>query len=282
MKNYFNYILVLIFAFLIPVFSFASSVSLESSKNAFASSEDFLVELVLDSKGENVNAVEGSVIFPNEFLELKEIRDGNSIINFWIEKPKVSGIGKVSFSGMTAGGISSNKAFIFSMIFHPKKDGAGNISFEDLKVLKNDGVGTKANVVAKKFVFSISKKNNSSSPDLSLKDKDAPESFEPFLGDDTNLFSGKYFLVFDTQDKGSGIDHFEVKEGFFGKYAVASSPYLLKHQFLLNDVYVKAFDKSGNEKLAIWQTTSFFGKYKIYLIIAIIFIVSIFWFKKNA
>jgi len=58
---------------------------------------------------------------------------------------------------------------------------------------------------------------------------------------------GKYFLVFSTQDKGSGVDHYEVREGRFGGFSEVSSPYILKYQSLDKKIFVKAIDKFGNE-----------------------------------
>ena len=65
-----------------------------------------------------------------------------------------------------------------------------------------------------------------------------------------NIFDGKYFLVFATQDKGSGIDHYEVSEDNGASFIPAVSPYLLKNQSLDTKIIVKAFDKKGNEKIA--------------------------------
>ena len=74
--------------------------------------------------------------------------------------------------------------------------------------------------------------------------------------------AGKSFLVFDAQDKGSGIDHYEVLEKpqsqsiftlpFFKKeqWVSGQSPYLLQDQKLQSLILVKAFDRANNTMVA--------------------------------
>ncbi|OGH83817.1 MAG: hypothetical protein A2261_03705 [Candidatus Magasanikbacteria bacterium RIFOXYA2_FULL_44_8] len=103
-------------------------------------------------------------------------------------------------------------------------------------------------------------------------DVDAPESFKPEIAQDPNIFGGKWFLAFATQDKGSGIDHYEIREdlgfriknlgGIIKKFLIpksyllnswqeVESPYVLKDQKLKSWVYIKAIDKAGNERIEV-------------------------------
>ena len=68
-------------------------------------------------------------------------------------------------------------------------------------------------------------------------------------------WNGKWFLVFNAQDKDSGIDNYKILENRKwkienGNWEIAESPYLLKDQELKSRIYVKAVDKSGNERIA--------------------------------
>ncbi len=87
---------------------------------------------------------------------------------------------------------------------------------------------------------------------------------------DQRVFDGQYFIIFDAQDKQTGIDHYEVLESEPGaesagesgrsdlirrfikgktpQWKVAQSPYLLEDQKLQSEVHVKAVDKAGNER----------------------------------
>jgi hypothetical protein len=82
-------------------------------------------------------------------------------------------------------------------------------------------------------------------------DDEDPEAFVPTISSDPDVFNGAYFMTFATADKGSGLHHFEVKEGLFGSYAVATSPYKLTHQSRDVTLYVKAVDANGNQRIAV-------------------------------
>jgi hypothetical protein len=285
-------ILFLILIFLIPSISLAASMSFSSDKNTFPQNEDFLVQVFLDTKGVSINALSGEVNYPADILDLKQIDDGNSAVNFWIEKPDNSVPGKISFSGITAGGFSGNSEFLFDMVFHSKKEGKASVSFENVEALQNDGIGTKTPVEVEPFDFSIS---NEISTDLKsnipeIIDHNPPEDFYPMVASDPNIFDGKYFVAFSAIDKGSGIDHFEISESpwfYFGissgKYIEAESPYVLKDQTLKSKIYIKAVDKAGNVKIAEIKAQNKVALLEQSLIIAIIllfFVYLVFLFKK--
>lgn len=248
------FVLILIALCLAPLTSFAAEISFSAPKNTFAIQEDFLVQIYLDTKGESVNAVAGTVKFPDSLVDVQEVRDGNSAINFWVEKPHEVQTGKIAFSGITTGGFVGSKIFLFSIVFHSNKLGSGEVSLEDIQTLKNDGSGTNIQTDSSPFAFSISKTSNTQTQaDLSIADTNPPEDFTPFITRDPHIFDGKYFIVFSTVDKSSGVDHYEVREsaflGFGGDYIQADSPYELQGQHLLQTIYVKAVDKNGNERI---------------------------------
>lgn len=251
-----TFIFILFIMLFLPCFSLAADIFFDANKNNFAPDEDFLIQIFLDTKGNTVNAVEGAVVFSSENLELKEIRDGNSSINFWIERPHRVTDEKVNFSGITAGGFSGQKMFLFGLVFRTKKAGESIILLDNIQILQNDGLGTKVSAQATPFTFSVSKDfSGTAGENLAIKDTNPPENFNPSIGRDPTIFDGKYFLVFSTVDKGSGIDHYEVRESpwFFlgvwgGKYITTESPYLLKDQTLKSKIYVKAIDKAQNER----------------------------------
>ena len=76
-------------------------------------------------------------------------------------------------------------------------------------------------------------------------DTTIPEPFELKTGKAPLVFEGKYFLSFAAQDKMSGIDYYEIKEGK-GDWKIAQSPYLLENQSLAKKIIVRAYDKAGN------------------------------------
>jgi len=267
---------VLIFVFYIFIIETVNAAKLNfvSPTQEFAVGQQFQVDLVLNTENEEINAVEGKVIFPGELLELKEIRDGNSIVNFWIERPKIEQDGTICFSGIIPGGYNDGQGLILSITFLAKKEGNGAIKFGEVKALRNDGQGTEVPLTISNFQFSISKEVLTTQPPVpEIKDLEPPENFKPEIASDPTIFEGKWFLVFAAQDKGSGIDHYEVCEGK-RKCLTAESPYLLQNQSLDKEIIVKAIDKSGNERSVTIPARFARAWYKDYAALTILIIVA--------
>jgi hypothetical protein len=235
-----------------PYFSHAAEVFFRGLKDDYGVAQEFLVRAMLDTGDESVNAIEGVVKFPTTLLELKEIRDGNSVINFWIEKPHMARDGEVVFSGITTGGLEGKDNFLFGLVFRPLLSGNGSLAFSYIQVLQNDGLGTQIPTSETPYLFSISSESKGAQENLAVLDQDPPENFKPFIARDPEIFDGQYFLVFSTVDKGVGLDYYKVSESFFGsrgEYTIAESPHLLKDQSLRKHIYIKAVDKAGNVRL---------------------------------
>lgn len=272
MKNFLkiNLIILSILACLVPktVFAiFSGELRIDTDRNEINQGEEFLVNIVLDSDV-SLNAIEGELVYPSSQLELEEIRDGGSIINFWIERPVLDTPGNISFSGITPGGFMG-KNLIFSLLFEAKNTGTAEITLQNIKILLNDGEGTevKYKISNKNLVIKSGEVNT---PLAEPIDTEPPEDFSPILSKDLNLFDGKYFVVFSTQDKISGIDYYKVREGKFGKYEKAVSPYLLKNQSLNKKIYIQAYDKAGNMRSVVFNLLRGEKWYKNILVFAII------------
>lgn len=254
--------------------AWAANIFFEAENSDIQVGAKFEIGLFLNTEDQDINALEGKIIFPQDLLELKEIKDGNSIINFWIARPKVSN-NEILFSGIIPGGYLGKKGLIFSTVFQAIKDGQGSIKIQDIITLLNDGKGTAAKTTTSNLQFAIFKQLSVAQPEpVPQNDTALPEVFEPIVANDPVIFNGKYFLVFTTQDKGSGISHYEVREGD-GPFIVAESPYLLQNQSLDEEITVKAVDKSGNEKLVTLSSPRLHVWYKDYIIYVIIIIAII-------
>ena len=271
-------VLVSCLLWLVAFSSQAAQLHLTSQTREIGVGQQFQVDLMLDAEGESINAIEGKITFSKELLEIKEISDGDSIINLWVERPHQRQAtsdkrqatsdkrqGEIIFSGIIPTGFAGvlspyyegeRPGKIFSLIFTSKSEGEGTVNLENGKVLLHDGLGTPAKLGILNFEFRILKREVRI-PDSRFpipEDKDSPEDFKPEIASNQNVFEGKYFLVFAAQDKGSGIDRFEVKETRNkkqGTWIEAESPYLLRDQKLKSYIYVKAVDKAGNERIAV-------------------------------
>lgn len=243
----------LILTFAIGIHSaHAAELQLEANKKTVAPTDEFLVTVTL-STGESVNAVEGSISFPVDFLEVKTIRDGNSSITLWIERPRVDERGTIVFAGISPGGINNIESSLFSIVFKAKRTGEAHIAMQDVTVLHNDGLGTELPVTHSGAHIAIAGASSGREKEI-LSDVTPPESFTPFLARDESVGEGKWFVAFATQDKTSGIHHFEVKEYRLGflkditSWRRAESPYILSDQELKSTIIIRALDNAGNKR----------------------------------
>jgi len=112
-------------------------------------------------------------------------------------------------------------------------------------------------------------------------DTTTPEAFQLKIGKDPSVFEGKYFLSFAAQDKMSGVDYYEVKEGK-RDFKRTISPYLLEEQSLSKKITVQAYDKAGNYQTAeIKPPSKITWENGLYLILILIGIGVIWWILKR-
>ena len=238
---------------------------------------------LLFSSNENINAFEGKLTFSSNLFDLKDIQEGNTIINLWIERPQAIE-NQIIFSGITPGGFKGENGLIFSVFFRAKKAGTAVLNIDQAAALLHDGIGTEAELSVTDFNLLIKEDVEVIPVDRAI-DTTPPEPFFPQVARDPNLFDGKWFLVFATQDKDSGIDYYAVHESRQKKdvarisvknWTEAESPYLLKDQELRSYIFVKAVDKAGNERIAVVQPEYPLSWYEIWWIWGIIIIVILF------
>ena len=284
MKNNNSKLKILNFTLLFFVFSFAfypfrslaasPQVTLTTDQSEVSISQLFSVKVSLLPGGESINAIAGEITLP-EFLDLKQIEDGGSIISFWIERPAVRD-GKVTFSGIVPGGFTGDKGSVFSLDLTVKTSGKVVLSVQKLKVLRNDGQGSE--LAVKTPMVSIMINKTKVETGLLSVDNIKPEPFQPLLSRDPSLFNGDWFLAFMAQDKQSGIDHYEVRERENNQsWIITESPYPLRDQSLRGTIDVRAVDRAGNIQSATVILRPWYGVW-IYGGILILISIFILWF----
>src|SRR3989344_4037923 len=190
----------------------------------------------VDTGLEDINALEGTLVLP-ESLHVREIQTGNSVILMWVEEPRQTG-NIITFAGITPGGFEGVYP-VFTIHGAFTKEDIEQAHFESVLALKNNGTGERVPIMMSLSLVAFK------------TDTESPEDLTSTITSDSNVFDGKYFLVFATQDKGTAVDRYEVREGRWGWFSKAESPYLLKYQRLNRDVYEKAIDNAGNETVAV-------------------------------
>jgi len=117
---------------------------LPQSQNVYKG-ESFIAELMIDTQGENINAVDVKIIFPDSLITVNDFEKGGSIFTLWAEEPDIKE-GEISFLAGVPGGFIGN-GLIGRINFLGKEVGKAKIDFsEDSKVLLNDGKGTPVNL----------------------------------------------------------------------------------------------------------------------------------------
>ncbi|MFZ2682351.1 MAG: hypothetical protein WAZ14_04650 [Patescibacteria group bacterium] len=231
--------------------------------------ETFEVGVFLDTHGQTVAAIESKINLPEGF-RLINIRDGNSAVSLWIERPHAAA-GGVEFSGAIPGGYSGDRAELFVLVLQANSLGVANLSAEDTRILLSDGLGSDAEVVPGPLQFTVVSEGEVGEYTAPL-DTEPPEIFTPVLGSPAEF--DQWAVIFSAQDKGSGIDRYEVKEGQ-GGWVTANSPHVLIDQNLRRVVRVKAIDKAGNERVVQMVGTAeheWYEGYQFWGILGLVFL----------
>jgi hypothetical protein len=235
-------------------------------------------------ESECVNVIDAVINYTDNIQPI-DVSIGKSIFSVWVEKPTIDKENhKITFAGGIPNGYCGRvdgdpmlTNIIAEIIFRSPGMQVGQsesgdqatISFSDeTQVLLNDGQGTRAPLATFASTINLEKTPGPTIVDdwrtAVREDNIPPEEFSIGLNRDENgiNFNGKYFIVFTTSDKQTGISHYEVMEEPVSKFNTFSwggvgvpwietdSPYVLKDQSLNSIVRVKAIDKAGNEYVA--------------------------------
>lgn len=271
MKNTAKKILLIVF---VGFAVFLSMVKISRAATVFFRTDDdkinpgrvFTVDVLADAGTDNLNAFEGKILF-SQNLNLENINDGDSVVNFWAEKPHVleyasNGNKIIGFSGITPGGFTgvlgpfqgTRPGKLFSFSLSSQSNGYFEINGNDVNFLLNDGQGNPADISVVPLKISVT--GDAAAPSSTTKinrSLSMPETFTPQIASDPTIWDGRYFLVFNTKDKETGIARYEVAEtkdeNGEKEWVPTESPYLLKDQSLSSHIFVKAVNKAGNERI---------------------------------
>jgi len=267
LKNTKNKWLVLVSIFFVlfsGVSAQGAALYFEPSTTQLKIGQEFEVKVKINSEKECINTIKADIEYDKDLLIAKDFLTGNSIISLWLKKPEIRAKeGKISFVGGIPGGFCGKipgdpgesdtlGKIVFKVPeFLVSDKNIAKVRFlESSKIFLNDGLGTEADLKLEEGEYEILKEKSSEKileRELS-EDKTPPEPFGILVLKDPQIFEGKYFITFNTQDKQTGIDHYEVKEGN-RNWKIAESPYLLENQKLQSIIKVKAVDKAGNERI---------------------------------
>jgi len=294
-----NFFLSLLFFLLFPIWVEGAVLYLEPSEGEFQKGDTFIVEVKIDTEKECINVVEVELKFSSEVLKAIDFSQGSSILTLWPKVPEINqASGLVSFAGGIPGGYCGEilgdpgpSHLLGRIVLRAIQQGEAKLEFLDSsRVLLNDGLGTPAKLKTQGAVFTILSESfdytqgKDEWQEELKKDTIPPEIFEIEIHQDPNIFENKYFIIFSTIDKQTGLSHFEVKKGE-GNWQQEESPYLLEDQSLKSIIKVKAVDKAGNERIAEYipevSKKAFFWWIVVVILVGAIAIIAIIWIWKK-
>lgn len=270
--------------FLAPIAD-AASLYIDPAFRTIGRGDSITMSVRLDTneaEEECINAVDGVITYPDTLIPV-DVSIGDSIFSMWVEQPKIDKEARrITFAGGIPNGYCGRIAgdprltnTIVKLIFRSPGFLVGSsagtstakVDFTpETTAYLNDGFGTKADLALYGSTIDLA---DDPSPVLVDDWREAvnaddisPEEFSIDLQKSQTTFGGKYFIVFNTTDKQTGIDHYEVMEEPVSRlmafewgradapWITAPSPYPLEDQSLNSIIRVKAVDKAGNEYVA--------------------------------
>ncbi len=234
--------------------------------------------------GECINAVD-AVLTYSDNIQPVDVSIGRSILNVWLEQPVINKEERtITFAGGIPNGYCARvdgdprlTNIVADIVFRSPGLQVGGSDHPEAKiefapetqVLLNDGLGTRAPLITLPASFTLSKDPGSELKDdwrLSVREDEVPpEEFSIELVRDDVTYGGKYYIVFSTTDKQTGLSHYEVMEQSVLEFSqfkwgatnvpwvrVDATQYVLSDQTLNSTIQVKAVDKAGNEYIAVY------------------------------
>lgn len=267
MKNFLK-IFIVTFILLFGYSANASVISLDLDKAQIKEGGLGKVSIYLDTSGDLVNTIEGDLVYNDKLVKVEKLEIGDSIINLWVDQPNIENASRIHFSGIIPGGLSITKGNIFSIIVRGQSAGLAEIDLENVNLFLNDGEGSRDEVSVNSAKITITENSTGEIEPLRIDDQAPPEEFKVVRTRDLSLYDNKWFIVFSTQDKGVGVDHYRVCESFGRDCVEAGSPYLLQHQNPFYYIKVTAYDTEGNAQDAL-----LISNWIIFVIVLLIFCI---------
>ena len=127
-----------------PLTTEAAALLISPTSGTFTVGSTFDVQILLDTEGKSVNALDIDFRFPPDRLQLVSPQTNVSVISLWTSQPQFNNqTGRVHLQGGIPRGINVASALVATLTFRVKSVGTAILHFSDTsKVLLNDGLGT--------------------------------------------------------------------------------------------------------------------------------------------
>lgn len=130
--------------FLFSSHASAANFSISPTSGTYTVGSTFDVSVLVDTKGQEINAVQVNLSFPADKLQLVSPSTGSSIISIYTTPPKYdNSTGRIEIIGGIPNGINVPSGLVTKLTFRVKGIGTASLRFNgESQVLLNDGRGT--------------------------------------------------------------------------------------------------------------------------------------------
>jgi hypothetical protein len=266
-----------------PAISYGAYLYIDPGEVSLLRGDSAIFTIRIDTdENECINTIDATLEY-DEGVRAVDVSSGDSILNVWVEPPTINHeLRTVTLAGGLPGGYCGRALgdpglsnVVASIVFQSPGFAIGGdaiaaprVRFSDTtRVLLNDGLGTDANLRTSEALITLlnepgEMQNNAWGTQVS-DDKTPPADFTITLSREETAFSNQYFVSWNSADKQTGIDHYEIMEEpledlyafTWGRadapWKTAESPYVLVDQTLNSTIRVKAIDKAGNETISV-------------------------------
>jgi hypothetical protein len=229
----------------------AASISFIAPANTILLGTPFQIEVHLETEQDAVNMVQGALVIPKG-LRVLDVETGASPLRLWPTAPRyVPSSRSVVFFGGTPGTFApGSDVLLYKVTLLAERDGTYTFSSGVTQAYRDDGLGTSISV-PENTVSVRASGTALSAEQVAVPATPSPDLIPPTvtyadIGRDPALFGGAYYVSFSASDAESGIDHYEVKEGWFGSYTRTNQYYVLTDQSLDSPIVIRAADRAGN------------------------------------
>lgn len=228
---------------LISVASVSHAAEVTLMPEAAAAGQSFAIPVVLNVGSEKINVVEGLIRIPDG-LTIDSVSTAGSALTLFANGPTyVVSDHAVTFTGGAPTPLSGPNHLLFTMHARAVSPGSYTLTPSGVFMYRANGTGARVSIATVE-----------SSVEVGLEGSVAPTKNRPEsqvtpliaeLGRDASLFDGKYFVAFFGGDRGAGVNHYVVQEGWWRKAVRANQYYVLKDQQQGSSVHITAIDSHG-------------------------------------
>lgn len=196
----------------------------------------FFIPVHFERGPESINVIEGSLRIPSG-ITVEHIDTTDSSLNVFANGPIHDlSQGTIEFTGGTPEGISETNGLLFTIQARADAEGIYTIIPASVSAFEHNGEGTQVGITVPAVTVTVRDDGSVEATPTTNRSTELVTA----IGKEDSLFEGKWFVTFYGGAKGSPVDHYEVKEGWFGNSVPAERYHVLRDQSRSATLWVTA------------------------------------------